>query len=98
MLLSSVALSACATKQYGRVQPVTSAEEELYTCREISLELEKIRAFELQIDETGDFDFKTVAGFLGDFGLGNSMAKSDAKASARERRTGLEDLHRQKEC
>jgi len=91
-------VSACATKQYGRVQELSSAEKELYTCREIQLEYDKLDQFEKQIDETGDFDAKTVFGFLGDFGIGNGMAKKDARKSARARREDLDNLSAHKSC
>jgi hypothetical protein len=95
---ATLVLSACATKQYGRVQELSSTEKELYTCREIQLEYDKLAQFESQIDETGGFNGKTVLGFLGDFGIGNGMAKKDARVSARERREDLDNLSARKQC
>ena len=77
---------------------VSAVERQQYTCREVAIELEKVKQFERQIEETGDFDAKTVFGFLGDLGIGNGMAKTDAKKSLRLRRTGLEDLSIGKGC
>lgn len=93
-----VGLTGCATKQYGRVQGLSDVEKANYTCREITLELEKVRQFERQIDETGKFDGKTALGFLGDFGIGNAMAKSDARKSASVRRLDLESLQANRNC
>jgi hypothetical protein len=94
----SFVVSACATKQYGRVQGISEAERQMYSCRDIILEMEKVKAFENQIEDTGATDWRTVAGFLGDFGIGNGMAKDEARASARLRRTDLEGLWIRKAC
>ena len=91
-------LQGCATKQYGRVQELTPTETKFYSCRDVMIEMEKVKAFENQIEDTGGTDWKTVAGFLGDFGIGNGMAKDDAKASARARRSDLEALWVNKSC
>ncbi len=93
-----LSLTGCATKQYGRAQALSDVEKKHYSCREITLELEKVRQFERQIDETGSFDGKTALGFLGDFGIGNGMAKSDARKSAKTRRLDLETLQANRNC
>ncbi len=98
VLATALMMSACATKQYGRVQGLSDVEKKHYSCREIAIELEKVRQFELQIEETGKFDGRTALGFLGDFGIGNSMAKSDATRSAKIRRYDLESLQANNNC
>ena len=54
-------------------------------CRDIKKEIAITRSIEQEIEKTGEFDGKTVLGFLGDFGIGNGIAKGDAreKVSAR---------------
>ncbi|MBL4838859.1 MAG: hypothetical protein JKY34_14915 [Kordiimonadaceae bacterium] len=95
---AALLLSACATKQYGRVQELSSAEKELYTCREIKIEYQRLEQFEKQIDQTGEFNGRTVLGFLGDFGIGNGMAKKDARKSLHARKLDLDDLSARKGC
>lgn len=54
-------------------------------CHDIKTEIAKTRSIEQEIEKTGEFDGKTILGFLGDFGIGNGIAKGDAreKVSAR---------------
>lgn len=54
-------------------------------CRDIKTEIAKTRSIQQDIEKTGEFDGKTILGFLGDFGIGNGIAKGDAreKVSAR---------------
>lgn len=58
-------LSGCATKRYGRLQPLTSYESRNYNCTQIDLELAKIDAFEQQVAEQAKFSGMSVASFLG---------------------------------
>jgi hypothetical protein len=45
-----------------------------------------------EIESTGEFDGRTVLGFLGDFGIGNGMAKGEARKKAQNRLNQLEAL------
>ncbi len=65
---------ACATKQYGRLAPVSSYEMANYTCRDIAIELSKVEAFDEQIRDQARFDGASALGVLGDFGIGSSHA------------------------
>lgn len=78
-------LSACATKQYPQAVSISVEESSLMDCRDIKKEIAITRSIEQDIEKTGEFDGKTVLGFLGDFGIGNGIAKGDAreKVSAR---------------
>lgn len=51
-----------------------------------------------QIDETGKMDYRTVAGFLGDLGIGNGMAKEEARKALNTRRLALTVVQQQKGC
>jgi hypothetical protein len=90
-------LSGCATKRYGRMQDVNYIEQEQFTCADIERELEKINSFKADIDNAS-VDMRSVAAFLGDFGVGNAIEKSDARRSAEKRRQGLMALSREKGC
>ena len=78
-------LSACATKQYPQAAAISGEESVLMNCHDIKTEIAKTRSIEQEIEKTGEFDGKTILGFLGDFGIGNGIAKGDAreKVSAR---------------
>jgi hypothetical protein len=93
-----VFLSGCATKRYGRLQPVTGYEANACTCESIKIELSKIDAFELQVARESEFSAMSVASFLGDFGIGNVIEKDAALKTAKERRVQLNDLSASKGC
>lgn len=93
-----VATTGCATKRYGRVQPLSGAEMQGYTCREIDIEISKVQAFQQQIAEGADFNAASALGILGDFGIGNSMERGAAEKSAAIRLGQLRNLHAQKGC
>ncbi|HEO9718510.1 TPA: hypothetical protein QIM56_000849 [Morganella morganii subsp. morganii] len=78
-------LSACATKQYPQAAAISAEESSLMDCRDIKKEIAATHSIEQDIEKTGEFDGKTILGFLGDFGIGNGIAKGDAreKISAR---------------
>ncbi|AAO29620.1 hypothetical protein LZ757_01545 [Xylella fastidiosa subsp. morus] len=91
-------LSGCATKRYGRLQPLTSYESRNYNCTQIDLELAKIDAFEQQVAEQAKFSGMSVASFLGDFGIGNTLERNQAIKTAKERRTQLMTARSTKDC
>lgn len=98
VLLFSVLLAGCATKNYGRLQPITGAERVAYTCRDVDLEIAKVQAFQQQVVEGAQFNMASVLGILGDYGIGNSMERSAAEASAARRLGQLNDLKAEKGC
>lgn len=94
----ALAVSGCATKRYGRLQPVSGAESSFYSCREIELEMAKVESFRNQVSDGAKVNFASVAGFLGDWGIGNSMEKNAAEKSANERMVQLSGLKAAKGC
>lgn len=94
----AVLTGGCATKNYGRLQPLSSMEMNAYSCRDIALEMSKVDAYEEQIKDQSGFNGRSAMGILGDFGLGNAMEKRGAQKSAIERRRQLEMLSAQKGC
>ena len=89
---------ACATKRYPIAMPVAPEEIALMSCNDIALEIVRADLVEKQINETGTMDGRTVAGFLGDFGIGNGMAKDEARKALASRREGLHAAQIQKGC
>ena len=95
--LSALVLSGCATRGYGRMQPLNSTELAQLNCREIAIELSRVETFEDAVRGQG-VDFRSVVGFVGDLGIGNAIEKSAALKSAAERRQALRGLEAQKSC
>jgi hypothetical protein len=102
MIIASVVLLAavggCATKNHGRVSPLSTMEKTSLTCREIDIEISKVQAFMVQISENSKIDGRSVLGFLGDFGIGNSMERSAAEKSAKQRLDELTALRTERNC
>ncbi len=76
-------ISGCATKQYPQAPSVTSEESAALDCAAIKQEIAKTHSIQNEIETTGQFDGRTVLGALGDFGIGNGMAKSEARKRRR---------------
>ena len=97
-LAAVFAMSACATKTYGRQGTLTGYEKDTMTCREVDLELAKTRGFVDHVNKESEFSGKDVLAILGDFGIGNNMEKSAALESANKRIEQLRDLRASKKC
>lgn len=88
----AMSLAGCATKQYPQATNVTGAESTAMDCKALQVEIAKTQSVQQEIEQTGEFDGRTVLGFLGDFGIGNGMAKGDARKKAANRLNQLESL------
>ncbi len=97
-LTVTLATGACATKRYPLATPLSSAEAEVMNCRELELELVRGEQVRLQIANTAQTDWRSVAGFLGDWGIGNAMAKSEADKAVQRRIVSLKDAQAAKTC
>ncbi len=93
-----VALQGCATKHYGRQGQLTAYEKETMSCREINLEMAKVRGFIDHVNKESEFSGRDVLAILGDFGIGNSLEKSAAIESANNRLDLLRNLKSTKKC
>lgn len=98
VMIVATVVSGCATKRYGRVQPITGFEKVQYTCRDVELEIAKVQSFQQQVTEGAEFNAASALGILGDFGIGNSMEKGSAMKSAAIRLGQLRDLQAEKHC
>lgn len=85
-------LTGCATKQYPQAAAVGGEESSAFDCKMVKQEIAKTRSVQQEIESTGEFDGRTVLGVLGDFGIGNGMAKSEARKKAQARLNQLEAL------
>jgi hypothetical protein len=93
-----VLLSACATKRYGRMEPVSPVEQTAYTCRDIDIEISKVETYQDEMKRKSKIDEKSALGFLGDLGIGNRMEKHEAKKAARTRLAELQLLQAKNSC
>jgi len=96
--IALISSTACATKRYPMATPLSGAEISLMTCRELLLEGAKTEQVQKQISDTSNLDWRSAAGFLGDFGIGNAMARSDADAAISARRISISTAQAQKGC
>lgn len=94
-----ISLTACATQRYGRQTPVSPGEISALTCEKVTLEIEKSEFFIADIQQQRRTTSGAhVLGFLGDFGIGNSLEGDAAEASGMERLKELKALRSQKNC
>lgn len=68
------------------------------TCRELAIEAERIETTRTQIAETAGTDWRSVAGFLGDYGIGNAMAKSEAERALQARSETIRTAQSTRRC
>ena len=94
----AIVLSACATKRYPIATQLGMAEQEAMTCRELDLELIRAEEVRKQITDTATMDWRSVAGFLGDYGIGNAMAKNDAEKAITNRVSAINAAKAKKGC
>ncbi len=93
-----VPLSACATKRYPIATPLSAVESASLSCRELAIEEAKTDEVWAKIANTAGTDWRSAAGFLGDFGIGNAMAKSEAEESLAERKLTINAAQADKGC
>lgn len=98
LAVAAIALSGCATKRYPIATPLGMSEASMLTCHDIDLELIRAEEARRQISDTAKTDWRSAAGFLGDFGIGNAMAKSDAERAINNRVVALNDAKAKKNC
>jgi hypothetical protein len=92
LVLLTLVLTGCATKQYPQAAAITPEETATLNCNALDQELVKAHSVQSDIEQTGQFDALTVLGFIGDFGLGNGIAKYNATHKAEKRVTELQSL------
>lgn len=90
--------SGCATKRYPMATMATPVEMGLLNCRELAIELARVDAVDMQIRDTANLDWRSVAAFLNDFGIGNVMSRSDADRAVAQRRAAVTTQQAQQGC
>ena len=95
---AAVLVSSCATKRYPIATELSAVESAELDCRELGIELAKTEEYEQKIAETAEIDWRSGAAFLGDFGIGNAMAKSEAEAALAARKASIRDAQVERGC
>lgn len=98
MIAAGLSVSACATKRYPIATPLSPAETRLMNCDALELELVRAEQVRHQITQTAQTDWRSVAGFLGDYGIGNAMAKSEAETALSDRIQTIRIAQVDKDC
>ncbi|MGB9097918.1 hypothetical protein [Erwinia sp.] len=96
LFTASLLLSGCALKQYPSSPPVSNVQATTLDCSGVESEIATQKQTQATIDKTGEFDSLTVLGVIGDFGIGNGVAKGLAQKHADERMTQLKALEHTK--
>jgi hypothetical protein len=96
--VAALAVTGCATKRYPIATPLSSSEAALMTSRELAIEGERIETTRTQITDTAETDWRSVAGFLGDYGIGNAMAKSEAENALQQRSETIRSAQTARRC
>lgn len=96
--LTLIVVMGCATKRYTIATPLSNTESSLLDCNDLKLEMVRAGQIQNQINETGEGDFRTVVGFLGDFGIGNGMAKAEAQKALDARELQIREAMLTKGC
>lgn len=96
--VSAALVTSCATKRYPMAVNLSPEEVAVMDCKDLYLEEARISQARSQIDDIAGTDWRSIAGFLGDYGIGNAMAKSEAEKALRERAQGIRTTKAQKNC
>lgn len=85
-------IAGCATKQYPDAPLLTADEASTLDCKSIVKEIAKVKDTQKEIERADQFDAMSLVGVAVDMGIGNKMAKNNAKDNARQRLDQLEAL------
>ena len=94
----TLAINGCATKRYPIATELSAVEKSELTCRELAIEIAKAEETQAKIADTSEIDWRSGAGFIGDFGIGNAMAKSEAEKALADRRASIREAQVDKGC
>ncbi|WLS76999.1 hypothetical protein Q3V30_10845 [Erwinia pyri] len=96
LIATTLLLSGCALKQYPASPAVSQVQASTLDCSAVETEIADQNRVQAQIDKTGEFDGLTVLGVIGDFGIGNGVAKGLAQKHADKRMSQLKALKQSK--
>lgn len=93
-----IALTACSTKRYPMEAQLSEQEIAFMDCRDLHREYLRGQNLRLQVADTARTDWRSVAGFMGDWGIGNYMARSEAESALEHRMTSIRLAQQEKGC
>jgi hypothetical protein len=96
--IAAVSLSGCATKRYPIATKLGPAEQSTMTCPELELELARAEMVRMRISDAAETDWRSIAGFIGDAGIGNFLAKKDAEKAIDARVASILAAQAAKHC
>lgn len=85
LLVSALMLAGCATRSYTTVSSLSELEATHYDCSQLTREYVETRLVQKQLNSAGVVSVRSVLSGPSDLGLGNLMARADAKEAAVER-------------
>lgn len=85
LLAAGLALTACATQSYTTVSSFSELEARNYDCGQLTREYVETRLVQKEINKSGGLNLNTLRALPVDYGIGNLLARSDAKEAAVER-------------
>jgi len=98
VVMAALSLGACATKRYPMATALGPAEQGAMSCEDLDLELARAEMLRARIADTAETDWRSVAGFLGDAGVGNALAKRDAETAIKARVASIRAAQAAKSC
>lgn len=101
LAISLIALSlasGCATKNYPIEGYMMPGEADALTCRELYLKQIEAQGIRNKIQDTANTNWRSVAAFLQDYGIGNLMARRDADRAITQRINEITMAQSRKGC
>lgn len=96
--LAILPLAGCATKHYPIEGYMLPGEADALTCRELYLKQVEAEGVRNKIEDTAHTNWRSVAAFLNDYGIGNLMAREDADKAIRDRISEITRVQARKNC
>ncbi|MFN7054224.1 hypothetical protein [Hyphomonas sp.] len=82
---AALALGACATSSYTTLPGFSELEARNYDCSQLTREYISVRMVQRQVSEASVISVRRIVSGPSDLGLGNLMARADAKDAAGDR-------------
>lgn len=97
-VVALLGMTACNTKYYPMVSPEPEASSAMLSCDQLQVEVLRVEEARHQVLKTASWDWRSIAGFVGNLGIGNAMAKSEAELALSERLHTLRRAQAQRGC
>lgn len=98
ILAAALALPACASQSYARLEPVSSAEAVQLSCERIDAELIRAEGFRREVRDGARAPWWAAPKHLTDIAFGNAHERAEASQSAERRIAQLQEARRGLGC